>query len=146
LIPTEFWSIQEDIANASIPYFKASDIQDWLVYRHYPIMNCTKGNSSWKVTQRFNVSSYGKWRIPINLIMKGYLHGKIHFWLTPQYPYYVINYIKKDDWLIINNQQAGKYLSVNLLSIGLEPKFVGFFQLKIVYRILYIYIIFVKNE
>jgi len=89
-------------------------------------MNWTKGDSSWRVAQHFNISSYGKWWIPINLVLKGYLHGKIDFWLTPQYPYYVINHIKKDDWVILNNQQAGEYLSVNLLSIRLEQKFVAF--------------------
>jgi len=89
-----------------------------------------KEDSSWRVAQHFNTSSYGKLWIPINLVLKGYLHGNIHFRLTPQYPYYVINYIKKDDWVILNNQQVGKYLSVNLLSIGLEPKFVAFYNLK----------------
>jgi len=67
------------------------------------------------VAQRFNVSSYGKWWIPINLIMKGFFHGNIHLWLTPQKPYHNIDYIMKDDWLIVNDQQAGKYLSINLL-------------------------------
>jgi len=98
-----------------IPFFKPSYIQDWLVYRHYPIVNCMKGNSSWRIAQRFNVSSYGKWWIPINLIIKGILQGNIRLCLTPQKPYYDMDYIVKDDWLTVNDQQAGKYLSVNLL-------------------------------
>jgi len=67
------------------------------------------------VAQRFNVSSYGKWWIPINLIMKGFFHGNIHLRLTLQKPYYNMDFIMKDDWLIVNDQQAGNYLSVNLL-------------------------------
>jgi len=35
-------------------------------------------------------------------------------------PYYVINYIKKDDWIIFINQEPGNYLSINLLFIVLE--------------------------
>jgi len=89
------------------------------VYRHYPTVNWTKGNSYWTVAQRFNISSYGKWWIPINFIIKGFIHGNIrvwfYLWLTPQRPYYNVDYITKDEWLIVNNEQAGKYLSVNLL-------------------------------
>jgi len=108
---TEFWSIQDDIkkTDTSISYFKPSNIQDWLVLRHYPTLNLTKRNFSWTVAQHFNISSYGKWWIPINLVMNGYLHQNIYLWLTARYPYYIVDYIMKNDWLIINNQQAGKY-------------------------------------
>jgi len=86
------------------------------VYEHYPIVRWAIQDSSWgKIAQNFNTSNYGNWWIPISIILKSNLPGTIEVWLTPREPYNKIDYITKDDWVMIDIRQAGNYLSRLLL-------------------------------
>jgi len=77
------------------------------VYRHYPIVLWTKEDHSLgKIAQNFNTSNYGNWWIPISIILKSYLPGNVEVWLTPREPDTTMDYITKDDWIMIDIRQA----------------------------------------
>jgi len=113
--PYEFWSIQEDLATKYVHYMNIFNISfAWVNYKHYPIITWTKNTFKGKLTQIdiFNIIRH-KWWIHINLLVQSFLFLPAKLWLTPQEPSLNFNFFTKDDWLLIDIQQAGKYLLRN---------------------------------
>lgn len=110
----EFFSTQENIAKTYDSYI-SKEFLNWISYRHYPVLSWTRKDG--KLTQNFNASSYGKWWIPINLIVETSVTSEsFKLYLTQQNPHFHVNIhvLNMLDWVMVDIQQAGKYLLKNL--------------------------------
>lgn len=110
----EFLSTLQEIAN-TYGYHIPKEFLSWISYRHYPVVSWTQRDG--ELAQNFNVSSYGKWCIPINLIVETTVTSEnVKLWLTQQNPNFNINIhlLHILDWVIVDVQQSGKYLLKNL--------------------------------
>jgi len=88
----------------------------------YPVLNWTRDFVFLNVSQYFHTTSYGKWWIPIRFISEPSSYRSILFrnisqMLSSHEPSLSIFYTNKDDWIMIDNQQAGKYVPQNYLYI-----------------------------
>lgn len=112
----EFFSTQEDAAK-TYGYYISKEFLNWISYSHYPVLSWTQRDG--KLAQNFN-ASYGKWWISINLIVETSVTSEsFKLWLTQQKPYFHINTLMLNmlDWVIVDIQQAGKYLLKNLFLV-----------------------------
>jgi len=102
------FTIQEIVAILVDPYNVSNEFLFWIRYKHYPVLNWTRDLIFLYVSQNFN-TSYGEWWIPIRLISKRFSLGSISQMLSSQEPLLSTFHSTKDDWIIIDNQQTGKY-------------------------------------
>jgi len=117
MISHEF-TIQEIIAILMDPYEISNELVFWITYKHYPVLSWTRENFCFlNVSQNFNTTSYGKWWIPIKLISKRFSLGSITQMLSSQKSFFIMCHSIEDDWIMIDNQQAGKYVPQNYLYI-----------------------------
>jgi len=103
------FTIQEIIAILMDPYNISNEFLFWIRYKHYPILNCTRDLIFLNVSQNFNTTNYGKWWIPIRLISNRSPLESIPEILSSQKPILSTFPFIKYDWVMIDNQQAGKY-------------------------------------
>jgi len=109
------FTIQEIVAILMGPYADPEEFLFWITYKHYPILNCTRDFIFLNVSQNFNTTNYGKWSIPIRLISIRSSLGNIFEVLSSQKPFLSIFHSIKDNWIIIDSQQAGNYVPQNYL-------------------------------
>jgi len=117
MISYEF-TTQKVIAILMDPNEISNELIFWITNKHYPVLRWTRENFFILNMQNFYTTSYGKWWLPIRvlqLILKpNYLQSTFRV-LSSQEPFsYIFHYIE-DDWVMIDNQQAGKYVSRNSL-------------------------------
>jgi len=115
-------TIQEMIDILMDPYNVTNEFLFWIRYKRYPVLNWTRDFVFLNVSQNFNTTSYGMWWIPIRFIserssFRNILFRKISQMLSSQKPLSSIPYILTDDWIMIDNQQSGKYVPQNYLYI-----------------------------
>jgi len=94
----------------------------WIRSYRYPVLDWTRDFLFFNVSQHFNTTSYGMWWIPIRFISEPSSFRNIIFKnssrvLSSQNQFLYISYTIKDDWIIIDNQQSGKYVIQNYLYI-----------------------------
>jgi len=111
------FTVQESVAILMDPHDISNEFLFWITYKHYPVLSWTRNFIFLNVSQNFNTISYGKWWIPIRLISKRFFLGSISQMLSSQEPFLPTFHSIKDDWIIIDNQQAGKYISQTYLYI-----------------------------
>jgi len=121
MISYEF-TIQEIVATLMDPYNVSNEFLFWMRNKNYPVLNWTRRFIFLTVSQNFNTTSYGKWWIPITFISEPSSFRNIVFEnssrvLSSQKRFSSIGYILTDDWIMIDNQQAGKYVPQNYLYI-----------------------------
>jgi len=119
MISYEF-TIQESVAILMDPYNESNEFLLWIKHKHYPVLSWTREGDLLflNMLQNFNTTSFGKWWIPVRLILKRF--SLRNFWstsdvLSSQKSFLSIFHSIKDDWIMIDNQQAGKYVSRNFL-------------------------------
>jgi len=112
MIPYKIWSIiQINLSNLTYPYYMPNEFFNWLKYRHYPTVSWTQETlSSGRLAQYFDAISYGKWWLPINIIEQS---ETIKVYLTSHEPYKYLNRKNEQVWILVDIQQAGKYVSRN---------------------------------
>jgi len=115
MISYEF-TIQKIIAILMDPYEISNELVFWITYKHYPVLIWTRENSFiLNMSQNFNTTSYGKWWLSVRilkLILKpNYLQSTSRE-LSSQKPFSSIFHSIEDDWVMIDNQQAGKFLYI----------------------------------
>jgi len=104
------FTIQEIVAILMDPYNVSNEFLFWIRCRRYPVLNEIRDFIFLNVSQNFNTTNYGKWWIPIRLISNRSPIGSIPRMLSSQKPILSTIRSNKDDWIIIDNQQAGKYV------------------------------------
>jgi len=111
IISYEIWSIiREKLSNTTL---MPIEFLNWIKYRHCPIVSwAQKTPVHGKLAQYFNATSYGKWWLPV-IITKQYRSYGIKDWLTSQKPSFLYTHKDEQGWLLIDIQQAGKYVSRN---------------------------------
>jgi len=115
MISYEFSSMQEILTNLIyIPYNVSNEFLIWINHKHYPIVNWKREASLYgKLSQNFNIN-YGRWWIPIKLILKSFLLGTLKpLILSSQEPSINVFHTIQEDWIIVDIQQAGKYVLRN---------------------------------
>jgi len=114
MIPYKIWSIiRENLSNTN-PYYIPNEFLNWIKYRHYPIVRWTQETLfHGKLAQYFNATSYGKWWLPISINKQSRLYGGIKEWLTSQKPSTLFTHKDEQGWLLVDIQQAGKYVFRN---------------------------------
>jgi len=111
-------TIQEIVAIMMDPYLDSNEFLFWIKYKRYPVLNWTRDFIYLNVSQNFNTTNYGKWWIPIRIIPNHFFPlGSIPQTLSSQEPILSTFRSIKDDWIMIDNQQAGKYVPQNYLYI-----------------------------
>jgi len=97
----------------------------WIRHKRYPFLYWIRSRRSHllNVSQIFNTTSYGKWWIPIRLISSSFrsnLSESSFRVLSSVIPYSSIPYtlIEYFHWIMIDIQQAGKYVPQNYLYTG----------------------------
>jgi len=114
------FTIQEIIAILMDSHDVSNEFLFWITYKHYPVLNWIRKDLYFLyVSQNFNTTSYGKWWIPrIRLISKHFSLRYIFQVLLSRQPIFLpIFQPNKYDWIIIDNQQTGKYVPQNYLYI-----------------------------
>jgi len=115
-------TIQEIIDILMDQYNVTNEFLFWIRSKRYPVLSWTRDFVFLNVSQHFSTTSYGMWWIPIRFIsepssFRNILIRKISHILSSQKPLSSIPYILTDDWIMIDNQQSGKYVSPNYLYI-----------------------------
>jgi len=116
MIPDDdkIWStIRGKLSNTNL-YFMPNEFLNWMKYRHYPIVTWTlifEDPPYGKLEQYFNTTNYGKWSLLIRLTKQIVLPACLNVWLTPQEPSAKVTYDEQDGWILVDIQQAGKYVS-----------------------------------
>jgi len=113
-------SIQEIIDILMDPYV-TNEFLFWIRSIRYPVLNWTRDIVFLNVSQHFSTTNYGMWWIPIRFIsepssFRSILIRNISQILSSQ-KQLSIPYILTDDWIMIDNQQSGKYGPQNYLYI-----------------------------
>jgi len=111
MIPSEHSPMQEILTTymyKRLKYYLPNEFSNWMKYKYYPIVSWTLESYSYgKLSQNFT-TSHGNWWIPIRLIFKN-----LDFWelyvLSSRDPTSDTLY-DQDDWVMIDIQQAGKYV------------------------------------
>jgi len=115
-------TIEEIIDILMGPYNVTNEFLFWIRSNHYPVLSWTRDFVFLNVSQYFSTTSYGMWWIPLRFIsepssFRSILFRKISQMLSSQKPLLSIPYILTDDWIMIDNQQSGKYVPQNYLYI-----------------------------
>jgi len=103
-----------DESSFQIIYNLEDRITNWTQLNHYPVINVKRiYNTNWVNVSMEN--STNMW-IFVNITMQ--THSNLNktlptVWLVPRNPYQLqtIDFIDKNDWVLANIQQNGKYLS-----------------------------------
>jgi len=112
MISYEF-TIKEIVAILMDPYNVSNEFLFWIRCRRYPVLNETRHFIFLNVSQNFNTTNYGKWWIPIKLISNRSplgRRGEISQILSSQKAILSTIRSNEDNWVMIDNQQAGKYV------------------------------------
>ncbi|XP_066591367.1 aminopeptidase N-like [Prorops nasuta] len=121
-----FQNIQDLINVDEIPDFKTLDLKivmnSWITQGGYPVVNAIRDYKTNKATltqKRFLLNEQGenktdekKWYIPINYAIqskKSFDITKVMAWLKPKDEQIILEDIKNDGWLIVNNRRSGYY-------------------------------------
>jgi len=92
----------------------SDDFLNWIKIEHYPIVSWTQESpNSGNFAQYFNATSYGKWWLPISIIQQSFLSESIKVYLTSQEPFTYLNHKNEQGWILVDIQQAGKYVFRN---------------------------------
>jgi len=115
-------SIQEIIDTLLDQYNVTNEFLFWTRSIRYPVLNWTRDLVFLNVSQHVNTTSYGVWWIPIRFIsepssFRNISFRKISQMLSSQKPLSSIPYSLTDNWIMIDNQQSGKYVPQNYLYI-----------------------------
>jgi len=117
MIPYKIWSIiRINLSNLANPYYMPNEFFNWIKYRYYPIVSWTQETlSSGKLAQYFDATNYGKWWLPITITItdQSSLSEIIKVRLTSQEPSKYLNYKNEQVWILVDIQQAGKYVFQN---------------------------------
>jgi len=118
-------TIQEIIDILMDPYKVSNELLFWIRYKRYPVITLYYMRDAFLLEvwfQEFNTNNSGKWWIPIRLISKpssfeSTLSRNISNVLSSKQPFFFTTYTTKEDWIMIDNQQAGKYVPQHYLYI-----------------------------
>jgi len=128
MISSELSSMREILANLIYLYDISNEFLNWMKYLHYPVVSWTQESRSYgKLSQNFG-TTYGKWWLPIRLVLKSVSIRGIPSWhhgtslvLLKQLPSLnIFNNIFKviqSDWVMIDVLQAGKCVLQHYLYI-----------------------------
>ncbi|XP_071648518.1 aminopeptidase N-like [Temnothorax longispinosus] len=113
----EFWLIQVVTAE-SYGYHITDKFLNWILYEHYPFLKWTQNGSFYgELAQAsdFSTLHYGNWWMRINVIVKSSSGQSYKTRQTLERHASIFALVIQGDMIIIDIQQAGKYLSSNLL-------------------------------
>ncbi|XP_063909001.1 membrane alanyl aminopeptidase-like [Zophobas morio] len=115
--PDELWSSFEDFKPKDVPDKLTVVMDNWTKKAGYPLLSLTQNEANITVTQqRFLLSDddsdYTKWYVPITYTTSAdpskFTETTTKQWLTPDTNVTIV-LDKKDNWIILNNQQVGYY-------------------------------------
>jgi len=117
MIPSELLSMQEILTNSIYKYDISNEFSKWIRYMYYPIVSWAEvSDSEGKLSQNFTSYSYGKWWIftklvlsPVSIKVPPWVAWKTYV-LSSQNPTSNTDYAQ-GSWIMIDIQQAGKYVS-----------------------------------
>jgi len=117
-------TIEEIIDTLMNPHNISYEFLFWMRNKGYPVLNWIRRFTFLTVSQNFHTTRNvpDMWWIPIRFISEPSSFRNILFdnssrVLSSQKPFSSIPYILTDDWIMIDNQQSGKYVLQNYLYI-----------------------------
>jgi len=109
MIPSELLFMQEILTNSIYEYDISNEFSNWMKYNYYPVVSWTVQDGSYGILSQNFSTSYGKWWIPIRLILQNFNLRESHM-LSSQDPVSYTFY-SREDFIMIDIRQAGKYVS-----------------------------------
>lgn len=127
--PAQFWATLQSVLEELHPTRKDIVIQNittsWLDEKSFPLLTISRDYDTGQITifqqpYECNMIPWSVWwYTPITITAQSSFNFSNTFpkyWLTEQNRSIIINGFKKDDWIVVNLQQAGKYGDINLLN------------------------------
>lgn len=121
--PDDLWIAMQIAVNKSgqVEYkFNIKKLMDtWTMQNHYPVLRMSRNYHNVRTiiwSEMHNVTKQNNWWIPVTYATQTSLNFNVTWsyiqeWLSPQKSFLYLPSIDKNDWIIINLQQIGKYLS-----------------------------------
>ncbi|XP_072756964.1 uncharacterized protein [Anoplolepis gracilipes] len=121
LIFDNFWiAIRTSLETHGYEADLKEKFENWMVQGHYPVLNTERGYNEKdknyvliKLSHKDSNKSYlNKWWIPVTYATKtkpDFTKTCPDKWLKPQIPFFKVPLVAKDEWIVVNIQQAGYY-------------------------------------
>jgi len=106
-----------DESSSGMKYNVEYKITNWIELNRYPVINVQRNYDKYSLNISVEDSNIDVWTL--NIITQTNLKELLSVvWLTPHIPYHsqiITDVMDENDWILVNSQQSGKYLSINLL-------------------------------
>jgi len=142
-------TVQEIINILMDPYNVSHEFLFWIRHKRYPVLEWTRDNLTLYVFQSHITTTYvSEWWIPIRLIskiasFKSELFSIRKEVLSSQKSVFSIFHSHIYDWIIIDNQQAGKYVPHNYFAYFMYFLVIEYLLL-LSYKFLFIIVMYTK--